>query len=532
MFHKIILTDFRQFKDKEIILGKRLTVLAGRNSTGKSTILGILANSSEIKKKDGVTYLGKQFRAEFSEIFNGSEKHDLSASNRIRINVVDNEGNLFDYREFRTAWQNKSSDKKRFRIIPSKELDNGKKTEAKMPYPVLYLGLSRLYPIGEVQQSNIQSKKIKFEDENDMEWFIQKYKYILSLNDDVKELDSFYISQIDKKNGVAITTNEYDSLVNSSGQDNLGQLLMALLSFKKLKKENQKIENGLLLIDELDSTLHPAAQKRLVDLFCKESKNIGIQTVITTHSSDLLKHICSKTKKNSSDNNSNDIELYYFTNQNRKLELKRNLEYSAIMNDLLIESRTESEKLKVYSEDKENRWFFENIIREYIGFVDLLDVNVGCSALLNMYSADITYFGNTLIVLDGDVSRDEIEKNLDAKRLGNIIKLPGSKRPEEVIYEYLKNLDSEHAFWERANSLSVSWQYIKDNGPKSPKYDKYNKDREKYKHWFNDNILWINNLNVFEFWLDDNQKIVNEFLEEFIDIYNKIAERNFYHKII
>ena len=45
MYKLLKLNDFRQFKDMDISLGKRLTVLAGRNSTGKSTILGILANS-------------------------------------------------------------------------------------------------------------------------------------------------------------------------------------------------------------------------------------------------------------------------------------------------------------------------------------------------------------------------------------------------------------------------------------------------------------------------------------------------------
>lgn len=68
MYKLLQLNDFRQFKDMNIYLGKRLTVVAGRNSTGKSTVLGILANSGELKKKDGTTYTGGQFRAEFSEI--------------------------------------------------------------------------------------------------------------------------------------------------------------------------------------------------------------------------------------------------------------------------------------------------------------------------------------------------------------------------------------------------------------------------------------------------------------------------------
>lgn len=74
MYKILKLNNFRQFNNMDIYLGRRLTVVAGRNSTGKSTILGILANSGELKKKDGTTYTEGQFRAEFSEIFHGSKK--------------------------------------------------------------------------------------------------------------------------------------------------------------------------------------------------------------------------------------------------------------------------------------------------------------------------------------------------------------------------------------------------------------------------------------------------------------------------
>ena len=71
MFKDIRIKDFRLFKEQKIVLGRQITVLCGRNSTGKSTILGMLANSGELKKKDGTTYTNKAFKAEFSELFKG-----------------------------------------------------------------------------------------------------------------------------------------------------------------------------------------------------------------------------------------------------------------------------------------------------------------------------------------------------------------------------------------------------------------------------------------------------------------------------
>lgn len=527
MYKILKLNNFRQFNNMDIYLGRRLTVVAGRNSTGKSTILGILTNSGELKKKDGTTYTEGQFRAEFSDIFHGSKKYDASGSDRIQIDIVDENDNLLDYRKFRTAWQNDNG-KDRFRVIPSKTLEDGKKTEAKMQIPVIYLGLSRLFPIGEANEDKITANSINFIDEKQKKWFIDKYTKILSLYDDISDVNNFSIGETDKKKGVGIETDKYDYLTNSSGQDNLGQILMAILSFQKLRKVRKEWTGGLLLIDEIDATLHPAAQKRLIDLLIKEAKENKIQVVVTTHSSDLLKHICSKTMHNNISVNS-DIELYYFTNANRHLEMKRNPDYSTIENDLLVESMLQnSNKVKVYSEDSENRWFIRKLIPEYLPYVELLDVKIGCDQLLSLYKGDISYFGNVLIVLDGDVPDKDLEIIPEQliRRLKNIIKLPGSTRPEEVIYKYIIGLDSEHPYWENASKVDMSWTYFKENGPDSSRYNQ-EKERERYKKWFEDHQAIFDSTKLFEFWADDNKEMVEVFKNDFKKAYNAIAGRIF-----
>lgn len=527
MYKSLLINDFRQFNDMKISLGKKLTVIAGRNSTGKSTILGILANSGELKKKDGTTYANGQFRAEFSEILHGSKKFDASGSDRIRIDIVDNEGNEIDYRKFRTAWQNDNG-KDRFRVIPLKIFEDGKKTEAKMQIPVIYLGLSRLFPIGEANADNIKANKIKFVDDKQKKWFIDKYTEILSIYDNIGDVDNFSIGETDKKKGVGIETDKYDYLTNSSGQDNLGQILMSILSFKRLKQTREVWTGGLLLIDEIDATLHPAAQKRLIDLLVKEAKVNDFQVVVTTHSSDLLKHICTKTAHNINSRN-NDIELYYFTNANRRLDLKRNPDYSTIENDLLVESMLQnSNKVKIYSEDAENRWFIKKLVPEYLPYVDILDVTIGCDQLLSLYSGDVSYFGNVLIVLDGDVKERDLETIPEQfrTRLNNIIKLPGTMRPEEVVYKYILGLDSEHPYWENASKVDMNWTYFKENGPDSSRYSQ-GKERERYKKWFIEHQTIFDSTKLFEFWENDNKEIVEEFKRQFVVSYNSVANRTF-----
>lgn len=531
MYKNLKINDFRLFHTINILLGKKLTVFSGRNAIGKSTILGILANSGEIKKKEGATYSGGQFRAEFGEIFHGSKKFDKPGSDRIEIDVVDENDEIIDYRKFRTSWQNNNG-KDRFRIIPSKKFPDGKMTEAKMQIPVIYLGLSRLFPIGEANEEKITTKTIKFVNDEHKNWFIENYKNILSIYDNVEDINNYSIGETDKKKGVGILTKNYDYLSNSSGQDNLGQILMAILSFSKLKDEVSEWHGGLLLIDEIDATLHPSAQKRLIDLLINEARNLNIQVVVSTHSSDLLKHINQKTIYNL-ENKNNDIELYYLTNANRHLDIKRNPDFFTIENDLLIESFVQNpRKIKVYSEDEENRWFSKKILSSYLQYLDVLDVNIGCNQLLSLCKEDVFYFGNVLIILDGDVKDKELEiipKTLKS-RLNNIIKLPGSKRPEQVIYEYLLSLEPDHPYWGNAEKVGFTWVYFKDTGPDSKGYSQ-NKERERYKKWFNDHVDFFDSTNLYEYWAKDNESIVNEFIKKFIESYNSIADRFFFNHI-
>lgn len=57
---KLSLGDFRLFNNAEVYIGKMVAAIAGNNGTGKSTVLGILANSSQLKGKK--TLLGRPYR--------------------------------------------------------------------------------------------------------------------------------------------------------------------------------------------------------------------------------------------------------------------------------------------------------------------------------------------------------------------------------------------------------------------------------------------------------------------------------------
>lgn len=533
MFDRIDIADFRALKNQSFLLGSSITVISGRNSTGKSTVLGMLGNSSELKKSVATTYWGTQFRSEFSEIFKGSEKYDFSGSDRFTIYLSDSDDKTSDYRHFRTTWQTIKTGK-RFRIIPYRN-DEIIKTNAKFDLPIIYLGLSRLFPIGEANGDGIKKNATKFKSEEHQKWFVNAYKEILSLPfDNITDVSNYTISESNKKHGVGINTEKYDYLTNSAGQDNLGQILLSMLSFRHLNESGvlQRFQ-GLLLIDEADSTLHPSAQNRLLDFMIKETKEIGYQIVLTTHSTSLLKYISLKTEYNKAERNS--IELYYMTNANRTLAVKRNINYSEIEFDLMVQSMVQNpHKIKVYSEDEENRWFIKSLLSKYLPYIELLDVSVGCNSLLTLFKGDPAYFGNMLLSFDGDVKDSDIDKILGnplREKTNNIVKLPGTIRPEQIIYDYLCQLSHDHPYLSRASSIGFTLLYFTENGPMSRKYSKYNKERDKYKAWFKDHVALFDSTELMSFWMHDNKSDVDEYILRFISSYNSIAKRTFANPI-
>lgn len=154
-------------------------------------------------------------------------------------------------------------------ILRQKENIHKRKTR-----PTLFLGLSRLFPLGESDTRNLTGNKYEDNDQDMKEERKRYYKYILSINSEIKEVNTVALDETSRKKVVGITTDKYDYLSNSSGQDNLGQIMLAVDSFRLLKKEKpDDYKGGLLLIDELEATLHPSAQNRLFDYLLKSAKN-------------------------------------------------------------------------------------------------------------------------------------------------------------------------------------------------------------------------------------------------------------------
>lgn len=519
MIQSIIINDFRILKDINFNLGKMLTVIAGQNGTGKTNILGLLGNSCELKTSLGRPVLQSRFRAEFRELFKGSLEHDPSGSNKYTVKFTDSVESfdqVIETRTFRVSWQ---ENKTRFRVIPRNPVT---KREGKVEYPVLYLGLSRLFPIGE-SKDDLNTQHVNLTDD-EKEWFVSNYNSVLNLTDQLINVNNIKIPETKNKIGVGVQTVDYDYNSISSGQDNIGQILFAILSFKRLKDSYSEYKGGLLLIDEIDASLHPASQIKLINLLIKESRRLSLQIVCTTHSLNILEYITKKTSHNKNENNEyNNIELIYLSKNGDLLKCKRNPNLRYIKNNLEMlrfGEQTMESKIDVYSEDNEARWFLRKLLlSSTIDKLNIIDVKMGHENLLDLRKHDPKYFRNVIFVVDGDVEESKINEAIDSDKpiLNNFIKLPGNDCPEKVFFNYLNSLSDDHPFWsdKYVDDASFTKQYLATYHPETSDAYEGIKERDRYKAWFNEHLPLFERSNLFEIWKQDNIDDVNLFQEQF-----------------
>lgn len=461
---------FRAFNNDEFILGKRITALAGRNAVGKSTVLGMLVHGAELKVNDARPINFPQFRSEFGELFNASKTYDIHERgvNEYETIRVDDSGVIIDESKFRITWQDQGE---RFRFIPVRTV-NGTPTAAKFKHPTLFLGLSRFYPLAEVSDKHsdfgITALNIT---EFEKQEFNRLYNFIMPQLSEIESIGNVESTKSTHKS-VGIKTDNYDAYGNSAGQNNIGKIILALMSFRKLSLEYETYTGGLLGIDEIDATLHPAAQIKLLNVLKEYSNEFKIQVVFTTHSLLLLDEMYKETINNS--DGVNNFEIVYLTNANGELEVIQSPSKELIHNEITEGmSRYNIFKVNVFSEDDEARWFFNKLkgkIGEHLQ-LRVAELKMGGTEYKALYRHDNSFFKDSIIVLDGDTG-------IPPK--SPMISLPGSGvNPEVLFSNYLDGLNTDA--W-RVISEKTNYSFTKTTH-NSNKWTTCsgNADREKQK---------------------------------------------------
>ncbi|PAE59475.1 hypothetical protein CHH88_14515, partial [Bacillus subtilis] len=470
MITKLEISLFRKYKNQTINFGTRLNLICGLNGTGKSSILAMLGHTMELKLKDGKTVTNKQFRTEFGEIFKLSDKYDFTdeTDKKYRYKVYAKINGKEDSRSFTL---NKQTQKKklssgeykhfsRIRPIPRGKGIDGKNTSAKIKFPVLYLGLSRLYPIGEIpEEVEIKNRSIDLNQE-ELKWITDHKRKILgTIDNEIVDIQTYQAGTKDSKiSGIGINTTLYDFTANSVGQDNILQILISLLSFKRLKDNYPDYKGGVFLIDELEASLFPHAQESLLKLLDELSKELDLQIIFTSHSSIIIDYMWKRYSNNSRNfNNPNNLyNIIFLDYKDSQVIVNNNFDISYInakLNFKLNHSNDfQDSNIVIYTEDDTAKWFLEQFI---VSFSKLYKVdskfqrlknkirplNLSNNQLMNLVEGDEYFRNKVIIVVDGDTDIPQ-----DKQGYNNILTLPGQNYPEKVLIDFLKSDESDTYF--------------------------------------------------------------------------------------
>lgn len=585
---------FRGLSELTIKISPRVTIVAGHNGIGKSTILGLIANGSELKGSK--TILKTPFRSEFSEIFYLDYEEDYNSRNKgssraqLIYELFDEDSSetvmitkeckvsashkimalkselkpfmhVFDKSDLTDAQSASLPEEKeyirRMRIIPrTKDIspsDNdlvdkyGFGGSAKMSVPTLYLGMSRISPIGEFDWGNINHRQLRIDDT--VSGFI--YNFFDAVIPFSRRNNTVYGHSFSKSNKKSVVPDfGHSSLTISLGQDSLSSIATAIASFKNLKDEiKNEYKGGILVIDEIEAGLHPRAQKNLIDQLKKFASILDLQIIMTSHSLTVIKEVIDHESYDPATDG-----IVYITDT-RVPKVMENPTYLKIKNDMLLKSYSPVEivpktpTLEVYFEDEEAVDFIEGIFEslnidstyEALGkHLNLNSASLGCSVLLKL-SESSEHFFNSLIILDSDLT-DNVRQGSDKTKLldkQNVITLPVIDEeseyyqlpPDRIAYYFLLEkylyADVNRDFWNNKTSNWLSTDYFASNmndlkhnnkklhlaeGQEISDFVKNSFTRNEFKSWYKSHRDELLELKVFKIWADEHQGFCKNFI--------------------
>jgi predicted ATPase len=508
---KVHIEKFRGFHNQDFEVGSMLTAIAGQNGTQKSTLLGMITQTFTLTDGENPMYgekplCGGSYKSAFNDKFRLSPKYDKPKEHEWTLSFDD--GTDFTIESISRT----GSDKIRFWKKGARDKGDGYKQ-----YPTIFLSLKRVLPIAEsgtVSESNLLTEQ-EFED------FKKLHDKIFITESNI---ESASILENTNKQTIGITTNKYDWNENSVGQDNLGKIILALFSFRRLKeKYPNDYKGGILAIDELDATMYPASQKILLAELRKYASKLNLQIFFTTHSLSLLESVDDLLSEcNKKDCTKDQVRLIFLKRQDENIIINDKATYQNITLNLQViqGKKKEISKISVYTEDKETIIFSRYLLGGKASVLQFIDVDFSGANLISLVTKKVPSFNapEAIVIVDGDV-RKEKKKMKSISKTNNILILPTNMSPEQLTATFLHRLSDGDGLWE-----SIGDGYSKQVCFKDYLYDDIMKDREKAKAWFRqEKPMWGRNAAkvltpLFNKYDEDHKKFIGEF-EEILKLY-------------
>ena len=530
---------YRKMSNISFNFSKNINIISGTNGTCKTSLLHIVSNSFQsmskinpiIQDKDCLEVI-KQINSILNpkiESLTKGDKQYNDPSNGLSGTLFSVEYYGYNSLEFR---KHNSDINNRYAIKPAYK----RGTKDRLPEcPVIYLGLTRLFPFGEFQDdSAIQKikKNLPLAYQNEIYLLYRRLTGVEINTITPQKMGNVKVRADFNSNQIGI-----DSNTISAGEDNLFIIITALISLKfyyECIKNTNEIES-ILLIDELDATLHPSIQFCLLELFRNFSVNYKIQFVFTTHSLTLIEYALSKK----------DNIIYLIDNATSVIKLpdpdiyKIKMYLYNITHDDIYANRV----IPLFTEDSEAREFLKCLFDYYLQhkvefktvscFFHKVDANIGAHNLMAMfgdrYLLDTTM--KYICILDGDQ-----QGNLN----NQIITLPGDSSPEKLVMEYSKLLYQEDSeFWTDSKILNLGYGKLYYRDSILPDIDGINTklqelmDFGKSVHGVERDLrkkVFLKHSNFFTLimvhWINNRSNIiaVEKFYRDLYSMFKKVAE--------
>ena len=538
----IEIEKFRAFENASFTIGKRITAISGRNATQKTTVLGMIGQPFTISAKEHPMYGcktidGYNFRSQFKDKFKISPAHDIIGEHKWKLNL---HNGIYEqnYYSVESIARRQSGHEPSLRFWNAESRAKG---AGYVQLPVYFLSLSRIFPIGETGKTQTMPTSLTPEE---LDYCITNYRTILS----IQGISGTPVIGIEKataaKSFAGVSDNTHDIFTNSAGEGNITRIILAVLSFKRLKETyGRNYKGGILLIDELDATLYGFSQEKLVDYLWQAAGDYKIQIIFTTHSPIILKCVNKHQRKERQERGIDlptfayDSSIVYlepkYDVEGKRTIMPKNVSTSAelnqVLNDINLSVSIANSKINIYCEDARAVSFLQHILSYNLNlnldlYMNFVDINLVWNNYVQLVEKGIPEFKNNMIVLDGDVPKmkEFATKARTVQNAGNIIFLP--LVIEKDIFALLKNHD---AFLRFQKTFSRVQGFIYDICFNNWPLDVNTYNTNDFKKWYSyaEQSLGEKTL-LFDFWCSENKDVVSTFVEQFVDVFNQLAETN------
>lgn len=526
---KLHIEKFRALNNVEVEFGDSITVVCGKNGTSKSSILGIAAQIFSFEKDyasgQDISFrqiAGGTFKSQYSEHFRISNKFDQPGSMTVNIDLHDGHTDQGATAKLELMKRGKSS---RPVVRNNSTVKKGENASRNFTHPVIFLSLKRLYPIADRDYQVI-----------DFEYLNHHKQEFIGLTNELLNRQSSLATGTEGTISSAVAHGDnYDQESVSAGEDNAGQIILALMSFRKLKEEYADYKGGLLLIDEADAGLFPTAQINLLKILERECNSLNLQVVMTSHSPTLIEYAHGQSQQYR-----RKYKTVYLSSTFGGVQVMQDWSWAQISADINTTTVAAGAgerlpRVNVYFEDREAADFYAALmnrqpVKKFT--VPLPDITLGCSNYLQLIDKGISEFSErSIICLDSDAAQQ-----VGRKKPKTVVVLPGSLPPDQLIFEHLYNLPANDGFWQNGlqftrdvftnaaaeviREFAIMGDHV-DVKASLAAYTGTKKPREVFKRFYKD-VEFQKTLasvtrspNPWKHWIENNLDASNVFLQKF-----------------